>query len=181
MNSSVSLDNSLISNCKKNLVIDNGGNCQFVNCSFTAYSTLYQIHELPMLEMNNFTYQNGSLVSGDLKALFTNCVVWSDNSFIEDEVFISKDGNGLFEVTMENCLLKNSLDLNDVTLTDVISNMDPQFDSIDVENNYFDFRSQNNSSSPLHDAGKLTAFPYDLDNSPRISGASTDIGCYEKQ
>jgi len=181
VNSSVSIDNTLISNCKKNVVIENGGNCNFVNCSFTAYPTLYQFHEFPMLEMNNYTYQNGNLVSGDLSAIYTNCVVWSGSSFIDNEIFVSKEGNGLFDVSMENCLIKNSINPDYVTLTNVISNIDPQFDSIDIENNYFDFRTQNTISSPLHDAGKSTAFPFDLDNRPRISGSSTDIGCYEKQ
>jgi hypothetical protein len=181
VNSSVSIDNTLISNCKKNVVIENGGNCNFVNCSFTAYPTLYQFHEFPILEMNNYTYQNGNLVSGDLSAIYTNCVVWSGSSFIDNEIFVSKEGNGLFDVSMENCLIKNSINPDYVTLTNVISNIDPQFDSIDIENNYFDFRTQNSISSPLHDAGKLTAFPFDLDNRPRISGSSTDIGCFEKQ
>ena len=53
--------------------------------------------------------------------------------------------------------------------------MDPQFDSIDVSHNYYDFHLKNNS--PAIDAGVITTFPRDLDD--KLRDAKPDIGCYE--
>jgi hypothetical protein len=181
VNTSLDIDNSLISNGKKNVLIENGGNYNFVNCTLVAGSTIYQFHEFPQLELNNYNLQNGNMVTNNLKAVFTNCVVWSNDNLLDDEISVTKEGNGLFDVLIENSLLKNSIEPNDVTVSDIIRNIDPLFDSIDVENNYFDFRTQNNISSPLQNAGKFTSFLNDLDNRPRLSGTATDIGCYEKQ
>jgi hypothetical protein len=180
-NSNANIDNSLVSNCKKNVVIQGGGNSSFVSCTLTAYPTLYQFHEFPMLEINNYGFENGNIISRDLKTVFTNCVVWSNSNMIDNEIIVTKEGNGIFDVLLENSLIKNSTDPNNTTLTNVIKNIDPQFDSIDIENNYFDFRTQNNLASPLQNTGKLTPFQKDLDNRPRVSGTATDIGCYEKQ
>jgi len=82
---------------------------------------------------------------------------------------------------MSNCLYKSANGINNAVLNANIINEDPIFDSIDVVKNYYDFRMNNAISSPAIDNGGNTSFPFDLDNQPRQSGISSDIGCYEKQ
>ena len=62
-----------------------------------------------------------------------------------------------------------------------IENIDPGFDSIDVVNQYYNFRTTNLFNAPGIDNGRATPFSTDLDNKPRTVGNATDIGCYEKQ
>ena len=74
--------------------------------------------------------------------------------------------------------------LNDplnTTLTNVLSNTDPLFDSIDVSNKYYDFRTTKDPFAPGIDKGISTPFPRDLDDNPRAAGLLPDLGCYEKQ
>jgi hypothetical protein len=94
---------------------------------------------------------------------------------------VNKEGSNLFNVIMSNCLYKSANGINNTVLNANIINEDPIFDSIDVIKNYYDFRMNNAISSPTIDNGGNTSFPLDLDNQPRQSGISTDIGCYEKQ
>lgn len=56
----------------------------------------------------------------------------------------------------------------------------PAFDSVDVYNNYFDFRTTKDDTSPNINTGTTTNFSKDLDDKIRMIGI-TDIGCYEKQ
>ncbi len=179
--SSFSIDNSLISNCGKNIVINYGGEYEFTNCTAVALSTLYQLHEDPVLELTNFFNDNGSIMTDNLVCSFNNCVLWGDGGGFDDELLITKEGSTVFDIKIENSLIKNATDPNFAILNNVIRNIDPAFDSIDIANNYFDFRINNQIASPLIDAGSSTAFSKDLDNQPRLSGSMTDIGCYEKQ
>ena len=180
-NSFVNVDNSLISNCGNNINIINGGEYHFTNCTAAAYSNVFMLHRNPVLQVNNFSYENGNLITNDISATFSNCIFWGDGGILDDEVTINKEGGNLFNVIMSNCLYKSANGINNAVLNANIINEEPVFDSIDVIKNYYDFRMNNAISSPAIDNGGNTSFPLDLDNQPRQSGIGTDIGCYEKQ
>ena len=181
LNSNVIADNSLISNCGSNINIQLGGNYTFTNCTVAAYSNLLLLHNNPVLQITNFNFQNGNLITENLNALFQNCIFWGEGGATSDEVSINKEGNNTFNVTLENCLYKAAVDPSNTTLLSVIKNQDPQFDSIDVYNRYYDFRTTKEPIAPGIDNGIITSFQYDLDANQRTIGISTDIGCYEKQ
>jgi len=65
-------------------------------------------------------------------------------------------------------------------LNNVIRNQDPLFDSIDISNKYYDFRTSRDPFAPGVDQGMATPFPRDLDDLPRTVQLP-DLGCYEKQ
>jgi hypothetical protein len=180
-NSFVNVDNSLISNCGNNINIINGGEYHFTNCTAVAYSNVFMLHRNPVLQVNNFSYENSNLITNDISATFSNCIFWGDGGIIDDEVMVNKEGSNLFNVIMSNCLYKSANGINNAVLNSNIINEDPVFDSIDVVKNYYDFRIIKTISSPAIDNGGNISFPLDLDNQPRQSGISTDIGCYEKQ
>jgi hypothetical protein len=60
----------------------------------------------------------------------------------------------------------------------MINNTDPQFDSIDVQRNFYDFRLK--PGSPAINKGLATTLIFDLDGKPRSVGLP-DMGSYEKQ
>ena len=180
-NSFVNVDNSLISNCGNNINIINGGEYHFTNCTAAAYSNIFMLHRNPVLQVNNFSYENGNIITNDISATFSNCIFWGDGGILDDEVLVNKEGSNLFNITISNCLYKSASVINNTVLNANIINEEPVFDSIDVIKNYYDFRMNNAISSPAIDNGGNTSFPLDLDNQPRQSGISTDIGCYEKQ
>lgn len=180
-NSSLNADNTLFSNCGNNIKIEGGGNYKLINCTNTAYSSMYIIHNNPVLQLNNFSYDNGILLSADLKANFTNCLFWGDGGLLSDEILIQKEGTNIFDVVFDHCLYKNSDHPANSTVVSSIINEDPEFDSIDVVNQYFDFRTTKNVTSPVIDNGINTTFSKDLDDKSRWNGIATDIGCYEKQ
>lgn len=181
LNSSISADNTLISNCGNNIDFELGGSYEFTNCTTASYSNTYFIHNSPVLNLYNYSYENGNLITEDLTTHFTNCIFWGDGGLINDEINIRKEGSNTFDVIFENCLYKSSTDPANATITNSIKNIDPLFDSIDPGNNYYDFRTTRNADAPGIDNGKITTFQFDLDHNPRTNGLATDIGCYEKQ
>ena len=128
---------------------------------------------------SNFADQNGVTVTADMNAVFNNCIFWGDNGIIDDEVIISKQGANPFNVLFDHTLYKALADPSNTTLTAVIKNIDPAFDSIDISHNYYDFRITKNALAPGIDQGAPTGFLKDLDENNRVVGL-TDIGCYEK-
>ena len=180
INSSIRADNTLISNCGKNLNIILGGDYTFTNCTVASYSNSYILHKTPVLLATNFTDQNGSVNTANLNALFLNCIFWGDNGFIDDELSVNKQGNNIFNVLFDHCLYKAVNDPANTTFTSSIKNIDPAFDSIDVNNKYYDFRITLNGNAPGIDQGSATGFLKDLNNNNRAVGLP-DIGCYEKQ
>lgn len=182
-NSSVNLDNSLITNCGNNIFIEYGGNYNFTNCTVTCYSDAYLLHTNPVLQATDATtLQDGSTTSADMNATFINCIFWGDYGAVDDEVVIDKVGNNVFSVNLENCIYKAINDPANTILTSSLPNQDPSFDSVDVSNKYFDFRITKNISAPGINTGTNTVtFPNDLDNNPRNAAGSIDIGSYEKQ
>jgi len=181
--SSIDADNCLISNCGKNINIEQGGIYHFNNCTVVSYSNFYIIHNSPVLQMNNYAYPNGLLTTNDICADFKNCVFWGDGGGFDEEINLNKEGTNPFSVSFRNCLMKSNINNSNAQLIDNIRNTDPSFDSVDTYNNYYLFTT-NQFASPLIDAGLDTTtavFPFDLNHNNRIAGLKTDIGCYEKQ
>ena len=112
-----------------------------------------------------------------LEALFQNCIFWGESDQLDDEVVVEKTGtNGT--VTFENVLWR--VKTVPPNVIESINNQDPQFDSIDVSKNYYDFRL-NNKNSPAVDAGVSTSVAIDLQGNPRPTGLKPDLGCFEKK
>lgn len=180
INSSVQADNSLISNCGKNINISLGGNYTFSNCTVATYSNTYILHKWPVLTVTNAADQNGTVITEALDAYFINCIFWGDDGIIADEIEVLKEGIDPFNVTFDHCLYKSLNDPPNSILNTVLVNQDPAFDSIDVFHNYYDFRISKEPFAPGIDQGTTTPFPKDLDNNDRVI-TLPDLGSYEKQ
>ncbi len=179
-NSAVQADNCLISNCGSNILIELGGSYNFTNCTVASFENKYFLRKMPVLSVSNFLEVNGTTSTASLAAIFTNCIFWGDNAIVDDEVIISKQGSNTFNVGLDHCLFKALNDPSNAVLTAVIKNQDPLFDSIDVENKFYDFRITKNSGAPGLNKGILTSFTKDLEDNNRNNGLP-DLGCYEKQ
>ena len=176
--SSISAENCLISNCGKNMILALGGQYSFNHITSVAYSNGYIQHKDPLLQVTDFIKDGNTIVTGDLNASFSNSIFWADNSIVEDEVITAKQGSGAYAVSFQNCLwkLKNS-PANAVT-ANIIANQAPVFDSIDNQKRMYNFRLR--EESPAINRGKATPLTIDLDGKPRPVGLP-DLGCYEKQ
>ena len=178
--SSIDADNCLISNCGNNIALQWGGRYQFTHCTSAAFSNNFITHRNPVLSVLNYTTSNGSLQVNDCSALFTNCIFWGSPGLVDDEVSLAREGNTVFDITMNHCLYRAGTDPAPATLNNVIRNQDPLFDSIDISNKYYDFRTSRDPFAPGVDQGMATPFPRDLDDLPRTVQLP-DLGCYEKQ
>ena len=173
-------DNSLISNCGSNVLLELGGSYRFINCTVASYSNFNLLHKNPVLQISNAAMQGGVTFTSSLKAYFQNCIFWGDGGNVDNEVAVDKEGNDTFAVTFDHVLYKALQIPASIDTIAVIQNVDPMFDSVDVIKNYYDFHFNTMPFSPAIDAGSLTTFPFDLDDKPRTIGLATDLGCYEK-
>lgn len=174
--SSIDADNSLIANCGSNINILLGGKYSFTNCTLAAYSS-YISHKKPVLAINNFLLQNGSTITNQLNAAFTNCILWGEEGQVKDEIIVNKQGNDLFSVKFNNCLYRSSSAPSNSIFIGSIQNEQPLFDSIDVSKKIFDFHISN-PAAPGINKGVPVSFLRDLDGNNRSNGIP-DIGCYE--
>ncbi|MEI2823168.1 MAG: choice-of-anchor Q domain-containing protein [Chitinophagaceae bacterium] len=97
---------------------------------------------------------------------------------MDNEVEVLKSGSSLFNVNFENNLWKVQSPPANVTSTQIINNQSPLFDSINTNNNFYNFRLK--AGSPAIDKGVNTATSIDLDGKPRSVGLP-DLGCFERQ
>lgn len=178
--SSIDAENSLISNCGKNIIIQYGGDYQFNHCTAAAYSTNLIAHSEPVLTVLNFTNTNGNIQTNPLNAVFRNCIFWGSPGLVSNEVLSAREGPDPFNLTLEHCLYRAETDPAFSNLQSVIRNLDPLFDSIDPFNRYFDFHQRLQPLAPGIDQGTASGANSDLDNLPRPVGIP-DIGCYERQ
>jgi hypothetical protein len=178
-NTSLQINNSLISNCGSNVALVYGGDYNFTNCTVAAYSNLYINHKNPLLTVNNFAAQGGSTITANLNAVFRNCIFWADSSgFVNNEITVNKQGANTFAVLFENNLYRGS-DPTNSTLTNNLKNQDPLFDTIDVVKRMYNFRISNNNAPGVNKGISNTGFIKDLDDNNRNNGGP-DLGCYEK-
>ena len=179
INSSVTARNCLISNCGNGVEIYKGGNYSFTHCTMVTISNSYFLHKEPVLLLTNFITINNVPSPSNLNAVFRNCIFWGENGTVEDEVVTVKDNGAAFNVLFQNNLWKVVTPPANVIATNIINNQDPQFETIDVSEKYYDFRLK--SSSPAKDTGTNTSVILDLDAKPRLAGPKPDLGCFEKQ
>ncbi len=177
--SNVAADNCLFYNSGSNLVVKNGGAYSFTNCTLAGYSNNYLSHTAPVAKLANFLDTNGVLTSNALTALFKNCIFWGENGIVENEIIVEKQGAAACAVTLDHCLYKALTDPSNSSILSSIKNIDPGFDSIDVRNNFYNFRITKSLSSPVISAGTSTPFLKDLDYFTR-NPVKPDIGSYEK-
>lgn len=111
-----------------------------------------------------------------LKARFVNSIFWGQGSLIEDEVKVLKESNTEFDVEFENCIWKIKKQPEYGIFSNML-NSDPLFDSINISEQYYNFRLK--PESPAIDAGKPLILPVDITGKTR--GATPDIGAYEKE
>ncbi len=178
-NSSVRGENLLISNSGNNIYIESGGTYSFTHCTVASFSNNFILHKTPVLSLANFSQTSGGATQ-PLQALFTNCIFWGDNGFIDNEVLINRQGTTAFNVTLDHCLYRAPAPPPNATVIMSIINQEPLFDSIDNGNRYYDFRQNNAFVAPGINKGTSTSLLIDLDNKNRNIGLP-DLGCYEKQ
>lgn len=179
---SLRMENCLINTCgAQALALVQGGNYDIFNSTFALYSSsagtgrtkVEHLQEPAVAVLNYFDLGNGSYLASDLKASFTNCLIWGS---LEDELYIDKvEGYG-FDLKMDHCLVKTKEGIPSyVNTVNTKVNEDPMF----VNTTSLDFHLQ--PGSPAIDAGVMTpVITQDKDGASRPQGAGYDIGCYEQ-
>ncbi|MFT3826716.1 MAG: choice-of-anchor Q domain-containing protein [Chitinophagaceae bacterium] len=178
LRTSIHAQNTLVSNCGKNVVLAYGGNYDFAQSTIATYSSSYITHKEPVLFVADYVKQDNVYYTDNLTASFVNCIFWGDNSTVENEVVTGKQGNTSFAVNFQNCLWRVKTNPANSTYTNIIANESPEFDSIDVQRHYYDFRLK--ASSPALQQGTATTLTTDLDGNPRPA-TKPDLGCYQRQ
>ncbi len=169
----VKATNCLISNCSYNVYCSAGGNYTFTNCTLASYTSRYLYHQYQVLTLRNFNEDETE--SNPLQALFQNCIIYGEEGIVPDEVAAFNNSNVSFSVDFENTLYRSPAENPSITYTDCLMNVDPQFQTIDRENNMFDFNLS--ATSPCIDAGKNVQTAIDLAGNNRTN--IPDMGCYE--
>lgn len=178
INTSITAQNLLVSNCGKNVILALGGNYNFVHSTLATFSTSYISHRDPVLLLTNFLTQGNVVTVNDLNASFRNCIFWGEqNGFVNDEVVTAKQGATAFNVTFDNVLWRVQTNPANATVSNAITSA-PLFDSINTLERHFNFRLK--EGSPAINAGSNAGVFIDLDGNPRPVGAP-DLGAYEKQ
>lgn len=178
VNTSVNADNSLISNCGNNIAIAYGGTYNIIHCTAASFSNLYINHKNPVLQVNNYALQGGSVITANLNAIFRNCIFWGDEGFVDNEMVVNKQPGNTFNVQFDRVLYRGAASAN-ATYTTSIQNQNPLFDSIDVNKRIYNFRTTKNATAPGVNKGIVSGFLKDLDDRNRNNGLP-DLGCYEK-
>jgi hypothetical protein len=176
INSSINARNCLVSNCGKNIVLTKGGDYLFTHCTVASYSNNFILHKDSVLSVYDYDLSQPAIVV-PLSATFRNCIFWGENGTVSNEVGIYKMNAGN-TVTFDHVLWKVQSNPPNTIVSGAI-NQPPQFDSINVSKNYYDFRL-NNHNSPAINNGTNAGVILDLDGKPRPVGAP-DLGCFEKQ
>lgn len=177
INTSIRAVNCLISNTGANILISRGGRYEFTHCTVASYANIFIPHKKPVCILSNWD-STTQINSFDLTATLTNNIFWGEGGAVEDEILISKKGNNVFNVLLENNLYKAANPLPNATLLNNLVNQPPLFDSIGDFSRYYDFRISK-GRSPAINKGKSAGIPIDLDGLPR--DAQPDMGSYEKQ
>lgn len=168
-------ENCLINACgAQALATFEGGGYYLRHCDFITYSSNKISHiDNPVLALINYRdIDDVSYVSGDLIAQLDNCIIWGS---LENECFIKKRGNNTFNVSLNNCLIKNAEALSsDAVVTKCILNQDPQFENYQT----FNFRLKSGSPAIAKGLPLTPSVISDLDGKTR-DPLSPDIGCYE--
>jgi len=176
-NSFVTAENVLISNCGRNIRAEQGGTYSFTHCTSAAYSNEFIFHKYAAVYLSDVNNNNQT---APLSVLLRNCIFYGDAGFVDNEIETRRGGTGVFNVAVNHCLYRAVNDPADATFISSIKNLDPLFDSIDIQHRYFDFHTTKDPAAPGVDKGVATSLLKDLDDQNRNVGLP-DIGAYEKQ
>lgn len=102
----------------------------------------------------NFVKQGNQILTSPLNAVFTNCIIWGDEGFVDNEVVTDKQGTDALNLTFNNVLYRAKADPANTTLSNSIKNQLPQFDSIDVSRRFYNFQLK--AGSPAINKGIVT-------------------------
>jgi hypothetical protein len=177
INTNMTINNSLISNCGTNVALIYGGNYQFTHTTVAAYSDSYITHKNPAVLATNFIKQNNQTFTNPITATFTNCIIWGTEGFVDNEIVVQKEGTAAAAITLQHVLFRAKADPANTNFVNVLRNQDPAFDSIDVVKRFYNFRLK--ELSPAINKGILTPLSTDFDGFPRVG--LPDLGCFEKQ
>ncbi len=175
-NGFIRAQNVLIYNCgKNNVALIDGGDYEFVNCTFYNRGSAYTSHtKEPVFYMNNyFDYGGAQPIMADTAiALFNNCIVYGT---LEKEIIAEDLSANTHRIitAFRNCVLKTNDALNNPPFI-VCKTDDPQFEDALKS----DFRLK--SGSPCIDFSVIPATPTDIVSKP-ITGLRRDCGAYEYQ
>jgi hypothetical protein len=148
-----------------------GGDYNFNHCTIANYFSFGTRRE-PAVVLNNYYEYKKVVYSFNFNSFFGNCIV---DGIIDDEIFIDKDGDGIFNGVFKNNLLKTNIISGDGSENNVY-NKDPRFVDIAINNFAID------SLSPARDIGDIDIarlFPFDLNNQSRLEDSKPDLGAYE--
>jgi hypothetical protein len=174
-NCHINAQNILVSNCGKNIVLQQGGTYLFTHATVASFSNAHVAHREPVLTVSNAAPDNNN--AAPLSALFRNCIFWGEsNSLVPAEVLVSKEGNTTFDVTFDGVLWPLAAAPENATVTIPPVTLDPEFVSAEAE--LYDFHLK--ETSPAVNSGVPAGVSLDLDGRPRPVGAP-DLGTYENQ
>lgn len=176
-NTSITADNTLISNCGRNVNLEYGGTYSFTHSTIAAYSNNYILHKKPAVYLSD---ANGLNQTASLNAVFRNSIIYGDAGFTDTEIQTNKTGSNPFTINVDHCLYRAAVDPLNVVFNVSIKNQDPLFDSIDNTRRFYDFRHTKNATAPGIDKGIPTSLLKDLDDNNRNVGLP-DLGAYERQ
>ncbi|WP_447640874.1 MULTISPECIES: hypothetical protein [Chitinophagaceae] len=167
----MSIVNSLIANNGSGVGLYNGGQYTLTYNTLVGYSNLYVSHNNPTAILNGTPPE-------PLKVAITNCIIWGDNSGIENEIGISSDLDGSnATVKIDHSLAKYSSLPSWLQLSNMLQNVDPGFVLVNNDFAQYDFRLE--ASSPcLGAAVPVSGIVYDLSGNKR-NVLKPAIGCYE--
>jgi hypothetical protein len=184
INTSIAASNCLIAQAGNNgqpgtggsnLILTGGGSYNFVHCTIATIANFFQNHRQPVVFLGNNYGGN----SAPLQVSFTNSIIHGEGGLPENEVLISRTAGFPFSIAFNHCLIKSKDPINNATLTNVLLNQPPLFDSINTQRQFYNFRLRSNS--PALNAGTATGLSLDLAGLPRNVGTAPDLGCYERQ
>lgn len=175
LNSNIKATNCLISNCGKNIAIGKGGDYEFTHCTVVSYHNNFIEHKSPVVTISDV---DGNTAAA-LDARFFNCIIWGESEVFDDEVIVEKTGSNN-KITFDHVLWRMKTVPASIITAPPLINQPPQFDTIDVSENYYDFRLKTRNS-PAVDTAKNLGITIDLDGNIRPVGTKPDLGCFEKQ
>ena len=166
-------ENTLVYNCGKNLVgLYDGGQYQFINCTFYARSSAYISHSKePAFYINDYFKLDeiNYLFADAASAEFENCILYGtlEEEIVEDDL---SDNPLDINLSLQKCVVKTQPPLNTAVFVDC-KNEDPQFK--DVFKNDFNLKA----TSPCRNFS-TSGFPaIDIAGFSR-SNNPTDCGAY---
>ncbi len=177
INTSITANNCLITNCGNNIALIYGGTYNFTHCTAASFNNSFITHKNPVLTATNFIKQNNQTFTASFTASFVNCILWGDEGFVDNEIVTEKIGADALSLNLQNVLFRAKADPANTSFSNVLRNTNPQFDSIDVSKRFYNFRLQ--TGSPAINKGMVTTLLTDFEGKSRVG--LPDLGAYEKQ